>query len=281
MTMASILQRTIRTFLDEGPSAVLVKAARRGRFAVDVATATWRLRLEARRPRNVDESLEFAFGFSVGEVTIAPTQIRSEIRALLRLLETQPPRRVLEIGTARGGTLFLLSRVATDDASLASVDLPGGEFGGGYDRIWIPLLKALPRGRQTLKLIRADSHDPRTHEETRRWLGGEPLDCLLIDGDHRFEGVRRDFLMYGPLVRPGGMIAIHDIVPGPEDRVGGVAKFWRVVKKTYQTRELVDDWGQGGWGIGVVEVPPEGIKSDGSFQEACPQDDSGRSDPLK
>jgi predicted O-methyltransferase YrrM len=259
MSVASILQKTIRTILKDGPGVAVVKAARRGRFIVDVAVATWRLRSEAKRPRNLDESLDFVFRFSVGAVTIAPAQVRSEIRALLQLLEAKTPRNVLEIGTARGGTLFLLSRVAAIDASLASVDLPGGEFGGGYDRIWVPLLKAMPSERQTLKLIRGDSHDPRTYDETRRWFGGEPLDCLLIDGDHRFEGVRRDFLMYGPLVRPGGVIAIHDIVPGREDRVGGVPKFWDLVKKVYETRELVDDWAQGGFGIGVVQLPAQRV----------------------
>jgi predicted O-methyltransferase YrrM len=254
-----MLQKKIRMVLDEGLSVVLVKAARRGRFVVDVAAATWKLRSERKRPRGLEESLDFAFGFSVGAVTIAPTQVRSEIEALLTLLKAEPPQNVLEIGTARGGTLFLLSRVASADARLASIDLPGGDFGGGYDRVWVPLLKALPRERQALKLLRADSHDSRTLDEARRWFEGKPLDCLLVDGDHRFEGVRRDFLMYGPLVRPGGLIAIHDIVPGREDRVGGVPKFWELVKKVYETRELVDDWAQGGYGIGVVQLPAQPV----------------------
>jgi cephalosporin hydroxylase len=271
MSVASILRKTSRTITEEGPRAVAVKALRRGRFVVDVAAATLKLRSEARCTRNLDESLDFAFEFSVGAVTIAPAQVRSEIAALLKLLQTEQPRNVLEIGTARGGTLFLLSRAASADANLGSIDLPGGEFGGGYDRIWVPLLKSLPTERQTLKLMRADSHDSRTYEEARRWLAGRPLECLLVDGDHTFEGVRRDFFMYGALVRPGALIAIHDIVPGPEHRVGGVPKFWSLVKKVYETRELVDDWGQGGWGIGVVTVPPEGINSDGSsFEEASP-----------
>jgi predicted O-methyltransferase YrrM len=280
MSVASILQKTIRTVLDDGPGVAVVKAARRGRFFVDVVVATWRLRSEAKRPRNLDESLDFAFGFSAGAVRIAPAQIRSEIRALLLLLEAKKARNVLEIGTARGGTLFLLTRVAAVDASLASIDLPGGDFGGGYDRIWVPLLKAMPSERQTLKLIRGDSHDLRTYDETRRWFGGEPLDLLLIDGDHRFEGVRRDFLMYGPLVRPGGVIAIHDIVPGREDWVGGVPKFWDLVKKVYETRELVEDWAQGGYGIGVVQLPEQHIKLAALLVDPRTADDTGDSEAL-
>ena len=272
----SIVRKTIRTLRDEGPSAAAIKAARRGKFVVNVAAATWTLRPEARRMRSLRESVDFAFGFAVGEVTIWPAQVRSEITALLELLEVEPPRNVLEIGTARGGTLFLLSRVASADARLASIDLPGGNFGGGYERIWVPLLKTLPRSRQTLKLMRADSHASRTYHETRRWLAGEQLDFLFVDGDHSFEGIRGDFLKYGALVRTDGLIAIHDIVPGSEDTVGGVPKFWKVVKNAYETRELVEDWDQGGYGIGVVRVSADGIDSEGSLFAATAGDSGDR-----
>jgi cephalosporin hydroxylase len=280
MIVASILQKAIRTVLDEGPSVALAKAARRGRFVLDVAAATRKLRSEVKRPRSLDESLDFVFGFSVGTVRIAPTQVRSEIEALLTLLKAEPPQNVLEIGTARGGTLFLLSRVASADARLASIDLPGGDFGGGYDRLWIPLLKALPRERQTLKLLRTDSHDSKTFDEARRWFKGRPLDCLLVDGDHHFEGVRRDFLMYGPLVRPGGVVAIHDIVPGREDRVGGVPQFWDLVKKVYETRELVDNWAQGGLGIGVVHVPAQRLNLTAKLVDSRTTDNSDDPEAL-
>lgn len=33
--------------------------------------------------------------------------------------------------------------------------------------------------------------------------------------------------MYSPLVRKGGTIAFHDIVPGPPGAIGGVPTFWR------------------------------------------------------
>lgn len=39
---------------------------------------------------------------------------------------------------------------------------------------------------------------------------GEPLDFLLIDGDHRVEGASRDFCLFAPRVRPGGYIMLHD-----------------------------------------------------------------------
>jgi predicted O-methyltransferase YrrM len=35
-------------------------------------------------------------------------------------------------------------------------------------------------------------------------------DFALIDGDHSGEGVRRDFEIYGPLIRPGGLVLFDD-----------------------------------------------------------------------
>ena len=59
--------------------------------------------------------------------------------------------------------------------------------------------------------------------------------------------------MYSPLVRRGGLVAFHDIVPGPVEHVGGVPEFWQHIRDC-NGLEFVDDWGQGGCGIGVVRL---------------------------
>lgn len=58
--------------------------------------------------------------------------------------------------------------------------------------------------------------------------------------------------MYSGLVRDGGIVALHDIVPGAEEAVGGVPTFWEEIKNKYQYKELVRAWNQGGFGIGVI-----------------------------
>ena len=40
-----------------------------------------------------------------------------------------------------------------------------------------------------------------------------PIDVLFIDGDHSYEGVLTDWLLYNPLVRKGGIVAFHDVLP--------------------------------------------------------------------
>jgi cephalosporin hydroxylase len=39
-----------------------------------------------------------------------------------------------------------------------------------------------------------------------------PIDVLLIDGDHSYEGVKADYEKYMPFVKDGGVILIHDIL---------------------------------------------------------------------
>jgi predicted O-methyltransferase YrrM len=163
---------------------------------------------------------------------------------------------VLELGTARGGTLFVLTSAAADDAVLVAVDMPEGQrsFGGNvaYQRRR-RLFESFARQQQRVVYLARDSHRPETLAHVRRALDDRPLDLLFIDGDHSYDGVAADFETYVPLVRRGGIVALHDIVPGPPEAVGGVPDFWRQVRDETAV-ELVEDWDQGGWGIGVLRV---------------------------
>jgi len=209
-------------------------------------------RSRAKRSDDPERALSLAYEFSYFGIRISPVQIRLEIAALLGVLAARTPEVILEIGTASGGSLFLFTRIAARDALLISVDLPGGKYGGGYPSWRAPLYKSFARPAQKIALLRADSHDRRTVERVSALLGGRPVDLLFIDGDHSYEGVKSDFEMYSPLVRSGGVIAFHDIVPGRESDVGGVPRFWKETKRRAGTTEIVANWGQGGYGIGYL-----------------------------
>lgn len=188
----------------------------------------------------------------LGDSFFKAGQVRGELAALGEILAELCPERSLEIGTAQGGTLFLLTRLASPRATIVSVDLPGGMFGGGYG-VWGKwFYQRFARRRQQLHLLQGDSHSAEMLERAEIALGNQPLDYLFIDGDHRYEGVKRDFEMYGPLVRKGGLIAFHDIVEGSSDAVGDVPKFWNEVKSAYRHEEFINDPLQGGYGIGVL-----------------------------
>ncbi|HZT92715.1 MAG TPA: class I SAM-dependent methyltransferase [Gaiellaceae bacterium] len=187
-------------------------------------------------------------------VRVAPLQRRSEFVAFLDLVAEAAPRTVLEIGTAAGGTLLMFARVAQPDAVVVGVDWATAATGFGGDAANARrrrLYESFGRDRQRVHYLFADSHAPETLDRVRTLLHGRAVDLLFVDGDHRYEGVERDFAMYAPLVGDGGIVAFHDIVPGPPEAVGGVPEFWQRVK-TADAVELVEDWSQGGYGIGVI-----------------------------
>lgn len=195
--------------------------------------------------------------YSDGARFIRPTQQRDEIAEFLAMVEPQRPRTLVEIGTASGGTLFLLSRVAAPDAMLVSIDLPGGRFGGGYGRWRAPLYRSFARPGQTIRLIRADSHGPETFRRLRAITGTRGLDVLFIDGDHTYEGVHRDFAMYGTLVNAGGWIGLHDILPDSSDASNEVHRCWREIRKCFPHREIIADC-SGKYGIGLIRIGVSG-----------------------
>jgi predicted O-methyltransferase YrrM len=160
------------------------------------------------------------------------------------------PKIVVEIGTASGGTLFLFSNVA-DPEQIVSIDLPHGSFGGGYSLWKVPFYKSFGKNR-SIKLIRADSHVHETLKDLKTKLKTQEVDVLLIDGDHTYQGVSKDFQMYSPLVKKGGIVVFHDIVIHDESSGCEVNKFWNEIKNSYKYKEIVENPNQKWAGIGVL-----------------------------
>lgn len=185
-----------------------------------------------------------------------------ELARLLELVGT--PSKVIEVGTFAGGTLWAWCQVAADDATIVSIDLPGGAGGGGYTEAQQRVFETYAKPGQTLHFIRADSHLTETVDEVEELV--EDVDVLFLDGDHSYAGVHRDYLLYQPFVKPGGLVAFHDIeepdVAVTRGTVCEVHVFWRELRAQWADQglgfhEFVDTFGDPRrWGgIGVLEMP--------------------------
>jgi predicted O-methyltransferase YrrM len=104
---------------------------------------------------------------------------------------------VLEIGTYRGDSLRIW-RAAWPDAQLIGVE-PTDELSPAVDELQVDWVKGA-------------SQDGAVFREVVVRLEGTAVDFLYIDGDHHYAAVRRDWELYEPLVRPGGIIVLHDAV---------------------------------------------------------------------
>jgi cephalosporin hydroxylase len=220
---------------------------RRIRRRVDIALCRSRVKAVP-----ADESVARVVDFALTERAIAVQQVPSEIREFADLVAELKPRTTLEIGTSRGGSLFILCRLTAPDGTIVSVDMPGAGYGEAYTPAHARLFELFPSRRQSLSLVKADSHSPETRKQVEGLLKGKPVDLLFIDGDHSYEGVKKDFEMYSPFVADGGMIGFHDIAVHTKFPNCEVDRFWNEIKPSFRHREIIEDRKQGWAGIGIL-----------------------------
>jgi hypothetical protein len=224
-----------------------VATTRVGRATATVVTP-WVLRLGERVAKSPEDLFRL-----VSATPVRPSQHKGEIASLLRLMAERPRASVLEIGTNRGGTIYLLARYAALDSVVVTVDVVA------MNR---PIVASFARGQQRVVQVQGSSHEDATMR-TLRDLLPDGVDVLMIDGDHTYEGASSDFERYASWVRPGGLIVFHDIVPDNATRlgintggwVGGVPQLWQELKVRFPHKEFVASWDQDGLGIGVLHMP--------------------------
>ncbi len=127
--------------------------------------------------------------------------------------------------------------------------------------------------KDRMVFVHGDSSQPETLLKVKEILGGRKLDAIFIDGDHSFNGLVKDYSLFSPLVRVGGLIGFHDCMmanmpghpPGPCEEKGhrGSRTFWQALETNYPERcELIDvepgPWGN--YGVGVYTVANEDNK---------------------
>jgi len=203
-------------------------------------------------PRNGSPDQLVDFSFDTAGKFLQLTQVRSEIIQLAAVLKQFQPRTVVEIGTAHGGTLFLWCALAHPEATIVSIDLPGGIHGGGYPywKTWV--YRRFPIRSQKLYLLRGDSQAPEILTRLKTFLPDGKVDFLFIDGNHTYEGVKADFQNYAPLVSKGGLVVFHDICTIPTEVNCQVDEFWNEIKNNYRHVEFIENPNQEKCGIGVI-----------------------------
>ena len=190
--------------------------------------------LSQSQPTAPEDAVATAFNYKGwGEyASIRPMQCEKEIVEFAKVVRDLEPDTVVEIGTAKGGSLFILAQMAPT-AHIISVDLPPEEATKPQTP---PSFQSTFGDEISYDAVRSDSHDAETRNQVENLSGGE-IDLLFIDGDHSETSVRHDFMQYAPLVRDGGLIAFHDI----EYEQGGVDAIWDELNLSnrYSTSEIV------------------------------------------
>lgn len=177
------------------------------------------------------ERLAPQFEYETREASAKPwDEVPQQNRALM--VATIKPRVIVEIGCDRGGTLYAWRQICPRVYGITGVDNSQAAGGSG---------KPLDAHGATVRV--GDSHDPAAWD----WLVcriqadgaplGQPVDVLVIDGDHSYDGVRDDFERYAPLVRRGGLVLLHDIAVVDDPRAE-VHRLWPELAGRFRTSEI-------------------------------------------
>jgi len=198
---------------------------------------------KAKNIADLNEAFDFAVHWKYRSMSIKPLQDRNEFLSFCSYVieRIKSPRRVIEVGTANGGTLFLFTRIMDVGSIIVSVDIHK------FSNPRIQLYQSFDE-EKIIKIVRANTFDETTPMIVYDALGKVQADVLFIDANHTYAGVKNDFDKFSPLVRKGGLIAFHDINP---DRGNGVPNFWENLKGNFEHKEFrqkLTGWG----GIGMI-----------------------------
>lgn len=126
-------------------------------------------------------------------------QWEDEFAELLDVYRQRRPRRVLEIGTHQGGSLYHWLQNAGPGTTVVAVDLHHAN--AGLYAEWCP---------STVEVIAI--HGDSTLDDTAgRVRAHGPFDWIFIDAGHLEHEVRRDWELYGPMAAADAAIVFHDI----------------------------------------------------------------------
>lgn len=112
---------------------------------------------------------------------------------------------VVNIGAGAGtsGLAFLETR---QDLILHTIDITDSNSPFGCLYAEREVINSAGLGH--LAGIRWFQHHGDSKEIARSWT--EPVDYVLVDGDHTYEGAVGDILLWLPRIRKGGYMAVHD-----------------------------------------------------------------------
>lgn len=159
-------------------------------------------------------------------------QLVEEFTPLLALVRDLRPARLLEIGSHAGGTLYHFLQCMQPGGQATAISMQANS----YAAPWAGWAQAASVG------LTVYDGDSTSAQALALMAANAPYDFAFIDGSHWWEYVSQDWANVRPLIRPGGVVAFHDITDHgcmPNERVD-VPRLWAQIKaEGHRTTEFV------------------------------------------
>jgi len=193
------------------------------------------------KSHNYQETYNISRAYDIGMI-----QSNGEITSLVEFLKDKNIKNFLEIGTDQGGTFYLFTKITS--GKKISLDLPRNSF--ETESILEARNNLMRSWSDNVHIISGDSHKMESLNQVKKILDGELLDLLFIDGDHTYNGVYQDYIMYSSLVQDDGYIVFHDTNDSEEYTQSGysVSILWNQLDGNKIEFNENNSWG----GIGLI-----------------------------
>lgn len=151
------------------------------------------------------------------------------------LIRNIKPKRVLCIGSRKGFIPAILA-LACKDNKMGRVDLVDPGYDRKHSRHWsgIGLWKKIDPKKhfRVLSLHRWIDLYVMTSKQFAQKFPQRRYEYVYIDGDHSYEGVKKDYNLFWPRLGKNGLMVFHDVVVKEykELKNFGVWRFWRDLK---------------------------------------------------
>jgi precorrin-6B methylase 2 len=149
-------------------------------------------------------------------------QSTNELIFSLGIAKLLQPRVIVEIGSAEGCHIYLLSALLKYKHKIISIDPWESkryrQIYFDYNEIINQLRRVYPNiTYENIRLISSKAREPLQY-----MLNGSQIDYLFLDGSHSYEDVLLDWKTYSDLVR--GITCVHDVVG-----YKGAARAWKEI----------------------------------------------------
>jgi cephalosporin hydroxylase len=163
---------------------------------------TWKLDIKDKVMKAVENYYHSALEIPLSEHPAYTFKIAQDIEEIIQVVQYLNGRKFnsfVEIGSCVGGSAWLYSELlCSKNANVTLIDVDSR-------RELFFIAEKIRKTGKNVKIISKSSSDVEVTNEIII-----PIDLLHIDGDHKYEAVKRDWDKFQPYVIKNGIIILHD-----------------------------------------------------------------------
>lgn len=185
------------------------------------------LNLDAIPTHTINEFEDCAYLFSINTTNRGILRMDfDEAGHLFRTVRSLTAPRIFEIGRLQGGSTLLLASASDANAKIVTVDIEPWD-----DAMLSQALKRIGC-EQKVEILTCDANTLPDPEK--------PYDIIFVDGDHRYDGVKKDFEKWFPHLATGGHMIFHDAAKSREFATGNSDVMRLVGEVTTSHRDILE-----------------------------------------